>query len=98
MVVITTHSDLNTGDLHIAPNNTGSVPADEVSFYPFLLWDCSKLLPALRVIFPERFCNILQRDKENILNLLSFGALSSRPESREAVKTFASKYIFQLVI
>ena len=32
LVVITTHSDPRTGDLHIAPNNTGSVPVNEVSF------------------------------------------------------------------
>jgi len=32
LVVITTHSDPRTGDLHIAPNNTGSVPVNEVNF------------------------------------------------------------------
>ena len=31
LVVITTHSDPRTGDLHIAPGNTGSVPVNEVS-------------------------------------------------------------------
>jgi hypothetical protein len=39
LVVITTHSDPRTGDLHIAPENTGSVPVNEVSdlflFYLF---------------------------------------------------------------
>jgi len=32
LVVITTHSIPRTGDLHIAPNNTGSVPVNEVNF------------------------------------------------------------------
>ena len=36
LVVITTHSDPRTGDLHIAPGNTGSVPANEVSLLTFL--------------------------------------------------------------
>lgn len=35
LVVISTHSDPRTGDLHIAPGNTGSVPVDEVSFLTF---------------------------------------------------------------
>ena len=30
MVVITSHSDPDTGFLHIAPNNAASVPAQEV--------------------------------------------------------------------
>ena len=33
LVVITTHSDPHTGDLHIAPNNAGSVPVNEVSLF-----------------------------------------------------------------
>jgi len=33
LVVITTHSDPRTGDLHIAPDNTGSVPVNEVSYF-----------------------------------------------------------------
>ena len=35
LVVITTHSDPCTGDLHIAPGNTGSAPAHEVSLLTF---------------------------------------------------------------
>jgi len=31
LIVITTHSDPRTGDLHIAPDNAGSVPVNEVS-------------------------------------------------------------------
>ena len=31
------HSDLCTGDLHIAPGNTGPVPAAEVSFLTFFM-------------------------------------------------------------
>lgn len=56
LVVITSHSDPNTGDLHIAPNNTGSVPIDEVSFFSSF-WDheLSKLvlnsIPAIRSYF-----------------------------------------------
>jgi len=42
LVVITMHSDPHTGDLHIAPNNTGSVPVNEVSFY-FILFYCKFL-------------------------------------------------------
>jgi hypothetical protein len=35
LVVISTHSDPRTGDLHIAPGNTRSVPPAEVSFLTF---------------------------------------------------------------
>ena len=37
LVVISTHSDPCTGDLHIAPGNTGSVPVDEVSLITFFV-------------------------------------------------------------
>ena len=37
LVVISTHSDPCTGDLHIAPGNTGSVPAAKVSFLTFFM-------------------------------------------------------------
>ena len=37
LVVISTHSDPCTGDLHIALGNTGSVPVDEVSFLSFFV-------------------------------------------------------------
>jgi hypothetical protein len=33
LVIITTHSDPYTEDLHIALNNTGSAPVNKVSFY-----------------------------------------------------------------
>ena len=38
LVVITTHSDPRTGDLHIAPNNTGSVLVNEVSYLFLFLY------------------------------------------------------------
>ena len=96
LVVISTHSDPRTGDLHIAPGNTGSVPVDEVSFLSFfvIILNFWTLFQLFQVIFPERFHKILQRDKKNILNLLACGALSSRPKSREDVKNIASKYVF----
>lgn len=37
LVIISTHSDPRTGDLHIAPGNTGSVPVDDVSFFHFFV-------------------------------------------------------------
>ena len=37
LVVISTHSDPRTGDLHIAPGNTASAPPDEVSFLTFFV-------------------------------------------------------------
>ena len=43
LVIITTHSDPHTGDLHIAPNNTGSIPVNEVSF-PFSFFYYCKFL------------------------------------------------------
>ena len=50
----------------------------------------------MKVIFPERFNNLLKRGKKNknILNLLACGALSSRPESKEDLKEIASKCVF----
>ncbi|KIK03069.1 hypothetical protein K443DRAFT_131586 [Laccaria amethystina LaAM-08-1] len=84
LVIITTHSDPDTGFLHIAPGNTGSVPANELFAF----------------IFQERFRNILQRQEKNknILNLLSCGALSSLPSSRDAVKDLASEKLFDRVL
>jgi hypothetical protein len=37
LVIITTHSDPETGYLHIAPNNTGSVPVNEVSIFIYFI-------------------------------------------------------------
>ena len=50
----------------------------------------------MQVIFPERFNNLLKRDKKNknILNLLACGALSSHPQSKEDLKQIVSKCIF----
>jgi len=50
----------------------------------------------LEIIFPERFQNILKKNKKNknILNLLACGALSSRPQSKEDLKKIASEYVF----
>lgn len=40
MVVVTTHSDPETGFLHIMPNNGGSVPVQEVNhLFIFLCFD-----------------------------------------------------------
>ena len=53
LVVISMHSDPCTGDLHIAPGNTGSVPPHDVSFLTFF-YDYSKFLnfiPALESYF-----------------------------------------------
>ncbi|EDR03103.1 uncharacterized protein LACBIDRAFT_307567 [Laccaria bicolor S238N-H82] len=83
LVVITTHSVPESGDLHTAPNNKSAAPVDQ-------LW---------AVLFPERFCNLLKREKrKNILNLLSCGALSSRPDSRDAVKGIAAKDLFDKIL
>ena len=96
LVIITTHSDPETGDLHIAPNNTGSVPVDNVSLFHFFasILIYYVVFQFFSVIFPERFRKILQREKnKNILNLLSCGALSSQPSSRDAIKGLASLYV-----
>ena len=48
LVVITTHSDPCTGDLHIAPDNAGAVPVNEVSdlflFYFYFYFYISEFL------------------------------------------------------
>ncbi|KAF8797533.1 hypothetical protein BYT27DRAFT_7323634, partial [Phlegmacium glaucopus] len=84
LVIITTHCDPCTGDLHIAPGNTGSAPAHEL----------------LQIIFPERFQNILKKNKKNknILNLLACGALSTRPQSKEDLKKIASENLFSKIL
>ncbi|EDR13071.1 uncharacterized protein LACBIDRAFT_308507 [Laccaria bicolor S238N-H82] len=83
LVVITTHSVPESGDLHTAPNNTSAAPVDQ-------LWV---------VLFPEHFCNLLKREKsKNILNLVSFGALSSQPDSRDAVKGIAAQDLFDKIL
>ena len=98
LVVISTHSDLHTGDLHVAPENTGSVPPDDVSFLTFFVINLKfwTIFQLLQVIFPERFDNLLKRGKKNknILNLLACGALSSCLQSKEDLKKIASKYVF----
>lgn len=33
MVIITTHSDPTTGNLHMGPNNVGSVPVQDVASF-----------------------------------------------------------------
>jgi len=96
LVVITTHSDPERGDLHVAPNNTGAVPVDKVSLFCFsvtiLIYYI--LFQLFAILFPDHFCKILQREKsKNILNLLSCGALLSQPSSRDALKDMASLYV-----
>ncbi|KAF8813074.1 hypothetical protein BYT27DRAFT_7085341, partial [Phlegmacium glaucopus] len=81
-IFIMTHSDPKTGYVHIAPNNTGSVPVGE-------------LLP---VIFSPRFQHILHRSNSNILNLLSCGALSTREDSKAAVQDFADTNLFSKIL
>lgn len=82
LVVITTHSDPETGYLHIAPGHTASAPVDEL----------------FNFMFPERFHNILKRSPTNILSLLSCGALSNQPESREMIKQISSTNLFDKVL
>jgi hypothetical protein len=96
LAIITTHSDPESGDLHIAPNNTGAVPVNNVSLFRFLapIIIYYVVFQLFSVIFPEHFHKILQREKnKNILNLLSCGMLSSRPSSRDAIKGIASLYV-----
>jgi hypothetical protein len=49
------------------------------------------------VILTERFKSLLQRSESNLLSLLSCGALSSSPESRNTIQKIADQYvIFQI--
>ena len=62
LVVISTHSDPHTGDLHIATGNTGSVPVDDVSLF-FTFCDYSKILnsiPALASYFPSTLPQVVK--------------------------------------
>jgi len=57
LVVISTHSDPHTGDLYIAPGNTGSVPPDEVSFLTFFMI-ISKLYSSSCKLFSQNASSI----------------------------------------
>ncbi|KIM38491.1 hypothetical protein M413DRAFT_76005 [Hebeloma cylindrosporum] len=82
MVFITSHSDPTSGYLHIGPNNVGSVPVEEV----------------FSAIFTPQFRAILRRGNNNILSLLSCGALSSYMESRDQIKAFAKETLFEKIL
>ncbi|KAF8800473.1 hypothetical protein BYT27DRAFT_7117398 [Phlegmacium glaucopus] len=82
LIFITSHSDPNTGYIHIGPNNIGSVPIEEL----------------LNVVFSTCFQNILRCSDSNILSLLSCGALSTREDSKGAVKEFANRELFGKII
>lgn len=54
-------------------------------------WMFSQILEA---IFSHRFQKILQRGKNNILSMLSCGALSRDTDSRVQIQNFANQYVF----
>ncbi|KAF8800814.1 hypothetical protein BYT27DRAFT_7116607, partial [Phlegmacium glaucopus] len=82
LIFITSHSHPNTGYIHMGPNNIGLVPIEEL----------------LNVVFSTHFQNILRCSNSNILSLLSCGALSTRKDSKGAVKEFANRELFGKII
>ena len=94
LVVITTHAEPQTGFLHTAPGNTGSVSVEEVSFNSFsihwIILIYQFLFQLFNFIFLPRFHDILKRSPTNILMLLACGALSAQPASRKMIKEISS--------
>jgi hypothetical protein len=100
LVVISTHSDPRTGDLHIAPGNTGSAPANQVRF--FIFCDYYKILnsiPAVASYFPRALPQVIKEKREEQKppqSICLWGALKSSQIQRGCEKICIPVCVFHL--